>query len=110
MAKDKKIKEEVASVLGISPKWINKYTIVTVLFMVWLAFFDKHNIFAYQKLKGTITKMEQEKERLNDEIAQALKDKEDLRNNHEKFAREKHLMHLPGEEIILIEENKTEIK
>ena len=50
--------------------------------------------------------MEQEKERLNDEIAQALKDKEDLKNNHEKFAREKHLMHLPGEEIILIESKK----
>ena len=108
MAKDKKIREEVASLLGVSPKWINKYTIVTVLFIVWLTFFDKHNIFAYQKLKGTITKMEKEKERLNGEIAQALKDKEDLKNNHEKFAREKHLMHLPGEEIILIEEKKED--
>lgn len=106
MAKDKKIREEVASVLGVSPKWVNKFTIVTVLFIVWLTFFDKHNIFAYQKLKGTISNMEQEKERLNDEIAQALKDKEDLKNNHEKFAREKHLMHLPGEEIILIESKK----
>ena len=106
MAKDKKIREEVASVLGVSPKWINKFTIVTVLFIVWLTFFDKHNIFAYQKLKGTISNMVQDKERLNDEIAQALKDKEDLKNNHEKFAREKHLMHLPGEEIILIESKK----
>ena len=106
MAKDKKIREEVASVLGVSPKWINKFTIVTVLFIVWLTFFDKHNIFAYQKLKGTISNMEQEKDHLNDEIVQALKDKEDLKNNQEKFAREKHLMHLPGEEIILIEQKK----
>ena len=108
MAKDKKIREEVASVLGVSPKWINKYTIVTALFIVWLTFFDKHNIFAYQKLKGTITKMEKEKEKLNGDIAQALRDKEDLKNNHEKFAREKHLMHLPGEEIILIEGKKED--
>lgn len=50
--------------------------------------------------------MEKEKEKLNGEIAQALKDKDDLENNHEKFAREKHLMHLPGEEIILIEGKK----
>lgn len=106
MAKDKKIIDDFASLLGISSTWINKFTIVTVLFIIWVSFFDKHNIFAYQKLKGTVTRMEQEKEKLNDEITQALKDKEDLENNNEKFAREKHLMHLPGEEIILIEQNK----
>jgi hypothetical protein len=104
MAKDKKILDEVATLMGISSSWINKYTIVTILFIVWVTFFDKHNIFAYQKLKGTITKMEQEKESLNEEIVQALKDKEDLNHNHEKFAKEKHLMHMPGEEIILIEQ------
>ncbi len=106
MAKDKKLLDELASFIGVSPSWINKYTLVTMLFIVWLAFFDKHNIFAYQKLKGTITRMENEKEKLNGDIVQALKDKEDLKNNQEKFAREKHLMHLPGEEIILIEQKK----
>ena len=106
MAKDKKLLDELASFMGVAPSWINKYTIVTVLFIIWLAFFDKHNIFTYQKMKGTISKMEQEKEKLNGDITQALKDKEDLKYNHEKFAREKHLMHLPGEEIILIEQKK----
>ncbi len=106
MAKDKKLLDEIATFIGIAPSWINKFTIVTVCFIVWVAFFDKHNIFAYQKLNGTITRMEMEKEQLNEEIVQALKDKEDLNNNQEKFAREKHLMHLPGEEIILIEKEK----
>ncbi|MFZ1750297.1 MAG: hypothetical protein WAU01_08905 [Saprospiraceae bacterium] len=106
MAKDKKIIDDIAALFGVSASWINKYTVVTVMFIVWISFFDKHNIFAYQKLKGTISKMEQEKARLNDEIAQAIKDKEDLDNNQEKFAREKHLMHLPEEEIILIEQKK----
>jgi cell division protein DivIC len=104
MSKEKNIKSELARIIGIPVKWINKYSIVTVLFIIWVAFFDQHNIFTYQKLKGNIVRMEQEKERLNDEIARALKDKEDLKNNHEKFAREHHLMHLPGEEIILIEQ------
>ena len=104
MARDKNLLNDVAALMGISSSWINKYTIVTILFIVWVTFFDKHNIFAYQKLKGTITKMEQEKESLNEEIVQALKDKEDLNHNHEKFAKEKHLMHMPGEEIILIEQ------
>lgn len=108
MAKDKKILDDIAAFIGISPTWINKYTVVTLMFITWLAFFDKHNIFAYQKLKGTISKMEKEKDVLNEEIVQALKDKEDLKHNHIKFAREKHLMHLPGEEIILIEQNKED--
>jgi cell division protein FtsB len=104
MSKDKKIQEDVASMLGVAPKWVNKYTIVTMLFIVWVSFFDKHNIFAYQKLKGTITKMEKEKESLNAEIVQTIKDKSDLELDHEKFAREKHLMHKSDEEIILIEQ------
>ena len=104
MSKDKKLLDHVAKSAGISPTWINKFTVATALFIVWVTFFDKHNIFAYQKLKGTIAKMEMEKEHLNQEIVQALKDKQDLELDHEKFAREKHLMHKADEEIILIEQ------
>ena len=103
MSKNKNVQEELAKMIGISQSWINKYTIVTILFIVWVVFLDKHNIFAYQKLKGTITKMEKEKESLNEEISQALKDQEDLDGNIEKYAREKHLMRKADEEIILIE-------
>ena len=104
MSINKNLLDDVAKSAGISPSWINKYTVVTILFIVWVTFFDKHNIFAYQKLKGTIVKMEMEKEQLNKEIVQALKDKQDLELDHEKFAREKHLMHMADEEIILIEQ------
>lgn len=101
--KVKNIKEEVASYLGISSSWLNKYTIVTAIFMVWVTFFDHHNVFAYQKLKSTIHKLENEKLALEGEIHQALNDKLDLESNYEKFAREKKLMHLPDEEVILID-------
>lgn len=106
MAKDKKMIDDIASMIGISPLWINKYTVVTLFFILWVTFFDKHNIFAYQRLKGTISKMEEEKKGLEADIAQAIQDREDLRNNQVKFAREKHLMHLPGEEVILIEQTE----
>lgn len=105
MSKSKKIVQEVAAILGISRSWINKYTVVTVIFIVWVMFFDKHNMFAVQRIKSNMAKLEMEKESLNEEIAQALKDLEDLKYNKEKFAREKHLMHLENEEIILIEQN-----
>lgn len=104
--KDKKILEDVAHFIGISSSWINKFTVVTVAFIVWLAFFDKHNIFAHQKLKSTITNLEREKDKLDEDISMALKDKEDLDKDIEKFAKEKHLMHLPQEEIILIDKKK----
>ncbi len=104
--KNKKIIEDIADFLGISSSWINKFTIVTVLFIVWLAFFDKHNIFAHQKLKSTISKLEKEKSKLNEDIAMAIQDKEDLDKDIEKFAKEKHLMKQHGEEIILIEKKK----
>ncbi len=103
MSKNLKIWGDIAGLLGIPPHWLNKYTIATVSFMVWVIFFDKHNIFAYQRLKGTITRMELQKEELGKEIAKAQKDKEDLMHNQEEFARGKHLMAKPDEEIIIIE-------
>lgn len=104
--KDKKIWEDVAFFLGISSSWINKFTVVTAIFIVWLVFFDKHNIFAHQKLKATINQLEKEKASLDEDIAQALEDKENLEKDIEKFAKENHLMHHPDEEIILIDKKK----
>lgn len=104
MSKSKKILQEAASILGISSNWLNKYTVVTVFFIVWVMFFDEHNVFAIQRINSNMAKLEKEKQDLNEEIAQSLKDIEDLRYNQEKFAREKHLMHLDNEEIILIEQ------
>ena len=107
MAENKKLQKEIASVLGISTKWINKYRVTSILFLVWILFLDKHNFFAYQKLQNTIDKMEQEKIELDNQIQQALLDKKDLEENHEKFAREKHLMHKQDEEIIIIQDKKN---
>jgi cell division protein DivIC len=106
MSQNKKQQEDIASMIGIPSGWINKFTIATTLFVVWMTFFDQHNVFAYLRLQGVITKMEVEKESYNEQIAQAIKDKQDLDNDKEKFAREKHLMHKSDEEIILIETNK----
>lgn len=103
MVKSTKLKEDLADVLGVPSQWLNKYTLVTGIFMVWVIFFDKHNIFAYQKLKGSIARMEMQKEELGEAIEKAQKDKENLLHNQEGFARSIHLMAKPDEEIIIIE-------
>jgi hypothetical protein len=94
---------EIARWLGISNKWINKFSIVTTLFIVWMIFFDQHNIFARMRLHGMLTGLENEKIEYEKQIEQAIINKRDLDNDKEKFAREKHLMHRDDEELIIIE-------
>ena len=44
-SQNKETQSEIAQWLGVPSKWINKFTIVTTLFIVWMVFFDQHNIF-----------------------------------------------------------------
>ncbi|MFZ1704267.1 MAG: hypothetical protein WAT79_07965 [Saprospiraceae bacterium] len=100
------LQKEVSNWLGIPSSWINKFSVVSVLFLVWILFLDKYNVFAYNKLTGIIHKLEMEKEDYEVKISRAMLDKKDLESDHEKFAREKHLMHKPNEEIVLIQKEK----
>lgn len=100
------LKKEVSKWLGIPSTWINKYSVVSVLFLTWILFLDKYNVFAYNKLTGIIHRLEDEKVDYQEKISQALLDKKDLESDAEKFAREKHLMHKPNEEIVLIQKQK----
>lgn len=101
------LKKEVSTWLGIPTSWLNKYSVVSVLFLVWILFLDKYNVFAYNKLNGIIHRLEDEKKDYEVKIKQALLDKKDLESDHEKFAREKHLMHKPNEEIVLIQKQNA---
>jgi cell division protein DivIC len=98
--------KELSRWIGVPSSWINKYSVVSILFLVWILFLDRYNVFAYNKLTGIIHKLEEEKSIYEEKIQQAQLDKKDLESDHEKFAREKHLMHKPNEEIVLIRKEK----
>lgn len=98
--------KELSRWIGVPSSWINKYSVVSILFLVWILFLDRYNVFAYNKLTGIIHKLEDEKSMYEEKIQQAQLDKKDLESDHEKFAREKHLMHKPNEEIVLIRKEK----
>jgi cell division protein DivIC len=98
--------KELSRWIGVPSSWINKYSVVSILFLVWILFLDRYNVFAYNKLTGIIHKLEEEKSTYEEKIQQAQLDKKDLESDHEKFAREKHLMHKPNEEIVLIRKEK----
>ena len=83
--------------------WVNKYFITAVLFVLWMAFFDKHQVSALWNLKQVEQDLIHEKQVFKEKIEQARMDKVDLLKNREKYAREKYLMHRPDEEIFIIE-------
>lgn len=88
---------------NIPPHWINKFSIATVFFFIWLSIFDTHNLIERFKLSSQLSRLEKQKKDLIVGIAQAKLDKKDLDSNKEKFAREKYYMHKDNEDVFIIE-------
>jgi cell division protein FtsB len=83
----------------------NKYVYATLIFLVWLTFFDNNSLITQYKLSGTLNKLQEEKvyyekeiEKNRLEVEQLLTNKENL----EKFAREKYLMKKKDEDIFIV--------
>lgn len=88
--------------------WLNKYSIVIVLFAVWLSFFDKFSLKTQYRLGKTLSELEDKKADYEDQLEMAILEKEVLKDNMEKYAREKYLMHKDNEEVIFLK--KTDKK
>ena len=95
------IKKLVSTILSF--KLFNKYLIATILFVVWVGFFDKYNYFTQKSLSHNLETMERGLELKKADISAARLEKEHLENNKEKIAREKYLMHRENEEVFIIE-------
>ena len=90
-------------------KWVriisNKYLIITVLFIIWMLFFDTNSYLIHHELNNDIKKLEKNKEEYLEEIMndklfiEKMKDSSEI----EKFAREEYYLKKKNEEIYLIE-------
>ncbi len=84
----------------------NIFILSTLLFVVWIVFFDRNNLLDSTALDQRIEELEQERTYYLEKIRQdsaviaGLKDSAFL----ERYAREHFLMHRPGEEVYLIDE------
>lgn len=95
-------------------KWykllLNKFTIVTILFIVWMIFFDQNSYFIHKELDEEIKTLKIEKkqyeERLEKETIQ-LKQIQTDPEEIERIAREKHLLRKENEDVFIIEERKV---
>ena len=72
---------------------MNKYTITLLIFLVWLAFFDRNSLVGKMQLRGKIATLKKEKAYYQNKIEE---------DNLEKFAREQYLMKNKNEDIFVI--------
>ncbi len=101
--KNKNIKEKVSKVSSY------KYIIVTVLFFVWIIFFDENSIVTHQQNKQRLQELLQQKEYYKERIKsdkQKLKDLNSGMKELEKFAREQYYMSKPDEDVFIVVEEK----
>ena len=83
----------------------NYYVIVTVVFVVWMIFFDNDNLISQYNQRQELKNLQLQKKYFTDEIdrnrditTSLVRDEQEL----ERYAREKYLMKRPGEDIYLI--------
>jgi cell division protein FtsB len=88
-------------------KWLsNKYIISSVLFIVWISFFDKFNIFQVYKKKQELNQLIERKLYYKNGIEKTKQALSNLRENSlniEKIAREKYFMKKDNEDLYILE-------
>lgn len=91
----------------------NKYISSVIVFIVWISFFDRNDLWTQLDRKNELHKLEVSSSFYEQEIAATKKDLLDLNNNPavlEKFAREKFYLKKPNEEIFIINDSTQEKK
>lgn len=89
----------------------NKYVISILVFVVWISFFDRNDLFTQWERKKELQKLETSKEYYETEIASTEKELKELQNNPaalEKFARENFYLKRPEEQVFIISPSSEE--
>ena len=90
------------------PHLKDKYVLATIVFLVWLTFFDRNDFFVQHEYRSKLSSLEKEKQFYIEEIQRNRQTLVSLlgdKKNLEKFAREKYLMKRDNEDIFVIKEN-----
>jgi hypothetical protein len=80
----------------------NKYFVAFMVFGVWLAFFDRHNLIVQYKLFSKVRQLEHEKTEYAHKLEDVLKERELMLTQPERYARERYFMHRPDEEVYVV--------
>ncbi len=91
----------------------NRYFIVSIVFIVWMLFFDQRDYFQQKASAAELNKIQNSIRYYDDEINSTKSQLNNLQSNPisiEKFGRERYLLKREGEELYLFEdtaENKA---
>lgn len=83
----------------------NKFFLVTLAFIVWMAAFDKNDLHSQYTYYTEVRKAQKERDFYLKETTQARKELDELTTNPEKlerFAREKYLMKKDNEDVFVV--------
>ena len=92
---------------------INRYFLVSVVFVVWMLFFDQRDYFQQKASEEELKKIQNATKYYNDEINSTKSQLNNLQSKPtsiEKYGRERYLLKREGEELYLFEdtaENKA---
>jgi cell division protein FtsB len=83
----------------------NKYVFTSLLFLVWISFFDSYSLLKRYSVNKKLQQVEADRQYYLDEIPNdsiALRQLESGGENLEKFARERYLMKKDSEDIYIV--------
>lgn len=95
-------------------KWIriilNKYLISSVLFAVWMLFFDQNSYLIHRDLDKQVRELKRDKKNYTEKLKKERARINQMKNDSteiERVAREKHFLKKEGEDIFIVEERKV---
>ncbi len=81
----------------------NWYFVLLIAFVTWMVFFDGNDVSTQLRLKNKLVDLENEKIELREKIEQNTSALSALREDKEKFAREKYYMKKDDEDVFIID-------
>lgn len=91
----------------------NKYTIVAVIFAVWMYFFDRNSYFIHKELNHEIKVLSQEKQQFKEKLEKESLQLQQMKSDPEeieRIARERHFLKKENEDVFIIEQRKIKKK
>ena len=84
---------------------LNKYSVVTVMFLIWMLFLDNNNIGVWMRTRRTLRNQERSIVYLRNQIQETenrLYPLKSVTDSLERFAREEYFFHEDGEDVYIV--------
>lgn len=87
----------------------NKYFLISSVFLVWMIFFDRNDLFSQYQYRQQLNHLQQARDfyqKQTTDVTTELNELSSSKAELEKFAREKYLMKKPNEDVFLVVKEK----